>query len=104
MITRRKPLRRSARPLTRTPLRKVSSKRGRALREYTCKRRTFLETHTTCEIGRKGICTHRAGEVHHVHGRGPNLNAVGTWLAVCRCCHDWVHTHPGQARQLGFLE
>ena len=97
MITRRKKL------LRKTPLRRVSRKRARELRTYSGLRRDFLATHPRCEIARKGICTGQAQDVHHVHRRGLHLNDVGTWLAVCRCCHDWTHTHPGQARVLGFL-
>jgi hypothetical protein len=27
-----------------------------------------------------------------------------TWKATCRNCHDWVHSHPSEARILGWLK
>lgn len=90
--------------IRRTPIRRVSRKHARELKVYFGLRKTFLESHPQCEIARKGICTGQATDVHHAHGRGSHLNDVPTWLASCRCCHDWVHHHPGQARVLGFLQ
>lgn len=85
------------------PIRRVSLKRAKALKEYMILRQAFLMGHPSCEIARKDICKGRAGEVHHVKGRGKNLNNPMTWLATCRPCHRWIHEHPGQARVLGFL-
>lgn len=89
--------------IRRTPLRRVSKKHAKELRIYAKLRLDFLESHPMCEVGRKDICNRFSCDVHHVHGRGKHLNDKGTWLAVCRPCHDFIHRNPGQARQLGFL-
>lgn len=103
MIARRTPLRRSTKPLQRTPIRKVSKKHAKELRSYSKLRKTFLEEHTTCEVAQVG-CTGQATEVHHVVHRGKYLNSVSTWLASCPSCHRWLHDHPSQARTLNLLK
>lgn len=97
MITRHHPL------LRKTPLRRCSKKHARELRTYFTLRADFLAKHPQCEVARKGICTGRAGEVHHTRGRGKHLNDVSSFLATCAHCHRWVHEHAGQARVLGFI-
>jgi len=34
----------------------------------------------------------------------PQVSSKSTWLAVCRNCHDWVHSHPKESRALGYLK
>jgi hypothetical protein len=43
-------MKRTALPLRRTPLRKVSTKRSRELREYSQKRKVFLLDHPFCQV------------------------------------------------------
>ncbi len=102
MIQRRTPLKRSASPLKRTPLRRVSKKLAKGLRAYSKLRRDFLVDHPNCEITRDG-CTHQSTQVHHGAGRGTNLNEIGTWFAICGNCHLWLHANARTARLLGFL-
>lgn len=103
MIRRKTPLRRSAKPLARSPLRRVSKKHGKELREYSKLRKTFLEEHTTCEVSRPE-CSGSSSQVHHVFKRGKYLNVPSTWLACCDSCHRWVHGNPSQARTLNLLK
>lgn len=56
-----------------------------------------------CQIGTVR-CTKFSTEVHHTEGRGEEYLEEGTWLATCRTCHKWVHGHPKDARELGFLK
>ena len=35
-------------------------------------------------------------------GRGKYLLDTSTWLSVCRNCHNWIETHPEDAKELGF--
>ena len=81
-------------------MRRVSKKREAALRIYTCQRKRFLAEHPRCEI-----CAKRASDdVHHTHGRlGANYLDEMTWLAVCRTCHEWIHSHPREAREKHWL-
>lgn len=73
---------------------------------YGKERRAFLMLHPLCDACREIDPTKQRGstDVHHRHGRtGKNYLDQSTWLAVCRPCHDWIHTHPGQARAKGLL-
>ena len=88
--------------LKRTPLRRVSVKQSARLRVYYKLRRDYLEEHPICEA-KTHVCTGEACDVHHVFGRGKYLNAVSTYLAVCRSCHTWLHAHPSLARTKNLL-
>jgi ribosome-binding protein aMBF1 (putative translation factor) len=46
-----------------------SPKRQKQEREYSKKRKKFLEENPLCQIPVPGICTHKATEIHHVDGR-----------------------------------
>lgn len=97
----------------------MSAKRKKEAREYSKKRETFLRLRPLCERWQKrweavsnhgpfiileGKCGRLADDVHHMKGRldGNYLDDL-TWLPVCRSCHDWIHTHPKEARALGLL-
>ena len=82
-----------------TPLRRMSKKREAEYKEYLRLRRFFMAENRICQV-----CFARGSkDVHHKAGRGRNLNNVETWCAVCRPCHNWIHNHPKQARELGLL-
>ena len=89
-------------PLKRkTPLRRVSKKQGKALKEYSKLRADFLSKHVVCER-----CQGRnATDIHHKHSRGTGgeLNSVDNFVALCRLCHTEIHANPRQARKDGFL-
>jgi hypothetical protein len=87
--------------MKRTPLRKVSKKRQKELREYSKLRKAHLSEHPTCEV-----CKERqATDIHHIlaRGRGGGLNDTGNFLAVCRPCHTLIHEKPSYARENGWL-
>jgi predicted HNH restriction endonuclease len=52
-------------------------------------------------------CGHSATDVHHTHS-GANREAFyliqSTWLSVCRNCHNHIHEHPAEAREIGWLK
>ena len=75
-----------------TPIKKVSSKMAGDLKLYHKKRKKFLEFRLLCEARLPG-CTQTVSDVHHTKGRGQYLNDVSTWMAVCRHCHDYIHSH-----------
>jgi hypothetical protein len=127
MIKRNKPLRR-------TPIRRVSKKRQRDMREYARLRKEFLEENPVDQIwlaehGFKmtrdpmtgwyetvhGICysvnellsdlrAPHATEVHHRAKRGKNYLNVSTWLALGRENHERVEQNKSWARAQGFLD
>jgi hypothetical protein len=92
--------------MKRTPLRKVSRKQASLLRKYSKAKDEFLLANPICHTkqGRPKGCWLRSNQVHHVAGRGQNLLRSETWMAVCSNCHAWIHSHPKEARQLGYLK
>ena len=88
--------------LKRTPIKKRSSKLQKHDAEYTQLRRLYLLKHPMCQIKIPG-CTGTATDIHHMAYRGDKYLDVETWKSACRHCHDWVHSHPKEARELGHL-
>lgn len=91
-------------PTVRKPLRARSLKRQKQEKEYSIRRKIFLEKNPICQIAIPGICTHHSTEIHHVNDRyGDKLNDETYWKATDRACHQWVHLNPKSAREMGFL-
>ena len=83
-------------PLKRkTPLRRVSKRRSKEMKEYGILRKEFLEKLPICEVCMKAKST----DIHHKAGRGKHYLEVDTWLSTCRGCHDKI-----QRAQLGERE
>jgi len=80
-------------------MRNYSLKRQQENRRYTKLRLDYLKDHPYCEAEVQ-CCGLLATDIHHKKGRGVLLNATQYWLAVCRTCHDWVESHPNQAKEL----
>ena len=81
------------------PVRPMSEKRQKEMKEYMKLRRKFLKENPICQCE----CDRKSVDVHHTRGRaGKMLNLTQFWLAVCRQHHDWVHLNPDQARRLGY--
>jgi cytochrome c553 len=86
-------------PKPRKRLRPVAARHAAERRAYAPAAARFKKAHPIC-----AVChTRPTKDVHHTHGRGPHLLDESTWLPVCRQCHDWIHSHPGQAREKGLL-
>ena len=85
------------------PIAPRSSKRAKQEREYLKKRSSYLLSSPLCKAKLQNICTTHATDVHHMQGRIGNLLTDETkFLAVCRACHDWIETHPIEAKEMGF--
>lgn len=91
----------------RTPLRRVSDKKRVKDAEYAAARkqvefrsRGFCEATTpACLTGR-----HEAHHVHHVKRRSQGGgHDVDNLLHLCFPAHEWVHAHPAEARERGWL-
>jgi cytochrome c553 len=88
------------------PIPKVSSKRKKQDQEYLKLRKVFLTEHTLCEVKVAGCMMH-ATDVHHTYSgsdRAVYYLIQSTWLASCRNCHNWIHSHPEQARTMKWLK
>jgi len=85
------------------PIAPRSTKRAKQEREYLKLRKNFLYYHPLCQARIPSICKTHATDVHHKQGRiGQLLTDESKFLAVCRQCHDWIETHPKEAKQLGY--
>lgn len=84
----------------------VSSKRKKQDQEYSKLRKVFLNEHRLCKIQIAG-CMLYATDVHHTFA-GADRNVYyliqSTWLPTCRVCHNWMHEHPKESRELGYLK
>ena len=87
----------------RKPLPKRTEKRAAQEREYSERRKIYLEAHPLCErCLADGIQT-RATEIHHIRGRdGVRLIDSEEFCAVCMYCHEWIEAHPQEAMALGW--
>lgn len=93
-----------AHKLKRCPIRKVSKKRAKQLREYSKLRKEFLAKHPHCEIF-ENDCTRKATEIHHMNKReGERLLDTAWWLPACRSCHQFITDRPACARASGFTK
>jgi hypothetical protein len=95
-------MKRKAFKAKRTRIKPMSEKRKRESKEYSKLRIEFLTDNQECQV-KKSCCTHASTDVHHMARRGRFYLVVSTWKAACRPCHDWIETHPMEAREEGFL-
>lgn len=65
----------------------------------------ILRQRPECEARIVGACTGASVDVHEVLRRSAGGDIVddANVRALCRPCHDWIHTHPREARRLGLL-
>ena len=94
----------SSKPTYRKPLANRSVKRAKQEREYLKVRKSFLLSSQSCQAHLPNICSRQVTDLHHMKGRiGDLLTDPTFFLALCRPCHDWIHTHPKDARELDLL-
>jgi hypothetical protein len=81
-------------------IRPRSKKRATQEREYAKIRKVYLFCHPVCEvIG----CGCESTEIHHKKGRvGELLTDERFFLAVCRPHHNYIESHPFEARDAGY--
>jgi hypothetical protein len=94
VIKRRKPLKRSTKPIP-----KVSARRRRQRRIYDKAGPAFIAAHPCCEVCWERPTTQR----HHKGGRnGELLNKTEWFLAVCNACHDKITNNGRWAKENGY--
>ena len=82
----------------------VSEKRKIENLKYSVLRIEFLgkKENQICPITKQQTI-----EVHHTYcgkDRAKYYLDVSTWLAVSRDGHNWIHSNPKEARELGYLK
>lgn len=82
------------------PIRRVSKRRARENAKYLKLRNQFLIDHPICQACK----TDKSTQVHHKNKRYKDrLNKTEWWMATCNYCHTWIHNHPKEAYDNGFL-
>jgi hypothetical protein len=77
-----------------------SKKRQKQEKEYSSKRKEFLEKFPECEVEN---CDNPANQIHHQKGRiGDLLTDEKYFLAVCPWCHTWIENNPEQAKEMDY--
>lgn len=99
-LTRRTPLRRSAKALRKSGLACVSDKKRDWLDLYQKKKDETLGLQGKCAACLNWFHSSKL-EPHHPAGRA-NANILRfVWL--CKKCHTWIHDHGKESREVGFL-
>lgn len=84
-------------------IKQVSAKKAKQDIVYSKLRKDYLSAHPFCQA-KLPECTLTATDIHHKKGRGKYYLITTTWMSACRSCHEWIETHPAEAKELGFSE
>jgi hypothetical protein len=55
-----------------------------------------------CEV-ESPVCTHDTPHWHHRQSRRTGIHGPHNGLAACPPCHAYIHTHPRQALDMGWI-
>ena len=81
-------------------IRPRSVKRLKQERQYAKIRKAFLFCHVKCRVAG---CDSPAVEIHHMKGRtGDLLTDERFFLPVCRAHHNYIESHPAEAKEHGY--
>jgi len=79
-------------------MRPYSKRRWYQIQEYKKIRVVFLDANPLCER-----CGGIATTIHHKKGRiGELIINTEYFLPACMPCHDWIETHPEEAKEKGY--
>lgn len=82
------------------PIAKQSDKRKDRETIYQEKRDKYMDNHPICECCESNF----SEDLHHKAGRiGDLLTDESKFMACCRECHTWIHEHPKESREKGYL-
>lgn len=90
----------------RTPINKVSEKRGKELNQYATLKAKFILNKWCAYHGKPCLPV----DIHHQMGRIgfaddkeiPLLLDTRYWIPVCRIAHNWITEHSTEAIELGY--
>lgn len=95
-------------PKSQKPIPKESDKRKKENALYKTMRISYLKDHPRCEVSIPGVCSGELScEIHHIYSgkdRDKYFLDTTTWKATERKCHEWIHLHPIESREMGFLK
>lgn len=89
----------------RTPLPKRTANRAAQEREYSERRKIYLEAHPLCERCLVDGIEEPAAQLHHKRGRdGERLLDESEFAALCVFCHDFTEAKPAEAMKEGWIK
>jgi len=112
-------MKRSTKPMKRTPIKRVSDKRKAELAIYSREKKTAFKALADAQglTSGKPLCercmstpelfktARRAVDWHHWWPRGRGGRFLGgKMFCVCRVCHDWIHSNDDAAREGGWIK
>jgi len=78
-------------------------RRARLDRQYTVKRREYLEENPACAAQIPDLCTGQATTIQHKRGRvGADYLDVTTWMGACLECHQYIEAHREESFEKGW--
>ena len=104
-LERRTPLARTEIPRRHDRMKPVSAKRRKRDAVYPLSRRAIYErAEGMCEATVSFDCELGGYQVHHLAGRGgDDPHRLENLLLCCRPCHEWIHAHPAESYEQGFM-
>jgi hypothetical protein len=95
-------------PSNKRPIKPKSDKKDILDVLYSKMRKEFLEEpqNSTCRAKLPGCMGNFKQNltVHHTKGRGLYYLDKRTWIPLCLSCHEWVETHPKEAREMNLSQ
>ena len=80
----------------------MSKSKAKEYRKWIVIKKGILERAPFCEIA---DCMNHSIEVHHMRGRvGAMLTDPRYLIAICRRCHDWIHSNMKASRALKLVQ
>lgn len=57
-----------------------------------------------CEVMKRGVCTNQGFHWHHRKLRSQGgEHTVENGLYICHACHEYIHAHPKESYEKGWL-
>lgn len=103
-LRRKTPLKRGASQLARTKIRAVSTKRttGADGIEFPDEVKAAVSRRAAGRCEFPG-CTRALAHYHHRQPRRRGNGTEANCLGLCRHHHEWVHAHPAESRENGWI-
>ncbi len=77
----------------------MQSSKESATRKSILARRRWCEARTAPDCAKLAVCLHERLPRSH----GGSITDEENVIAVCSICHSWIHAHPAQSYEKGFL-
>lgn len=90
---------------SKSPIKKISDKHKKTLKEYKVIKEEFLKNYTTCQVKLSPDCTYDKGVyIHHISGKSSKELYLdkNNFIACCNPCNDYLEKFSKEAYEKGF--